>query len=437
MKMKFIVPLILCGSAWFLAESEAQESLSAKANAQAQAVSLDSLVAEALEKNPELNFYKAEIAVAKGERRQAGTYPNPEVSGDLGRKRATGGGLSAEGMAWSVSVQQPFEYPGRLALRKAVANRQIELAELGYTQFQAALAARVRTVGYGLGVAQQKAAAAQQVAQRGQELAEVILQRDPAGITPLLETRIIEGSVIVAKRRAALTTRDAQIALYELNQLRGAPLASPVVVTSSELKFPEPLPVEALVLTARSNNFEIRSREVELAQQGLRVDLSKNERWPTVTVGPFYSQEKASETERVVGVGVSMPLPLWNRNTGNIETSKARAQQAEASFFVTLRQVERDVRERAAAYNAFVDQMSFWRTNALDQLREAAELGDRHYRLGSLPVATYVELQEKYIEATEAILDTQREALESRQQLELLTGVSPKPVATPNKEEPK
>ena len=428
---------MLCGSALLVAESIAQENLPAKTNAQVQAVSLDTLVAEALEKNPELNFYKAEIAVAKGERRQAGTYPNPEVSGDMGRKRATGSGLSAEGMAWSVSVQQPFEYPGRLALRKAVANRQIDLAELGYAQFQAALAARVRTVGYGLGVAQQKAAAAQQVAQRGQELAEVIVQRDPAGITPLLETRIIEGSVIVAKRRAALATRDAQIALYELNQLRGAPLSAPIVVTSSDLKFPEPLSVEFLVSTARTNNFEVRSREVELAQQGLRVDLSKNERWPTVTVGPFYSQEKASETERTVGVGLSMPLPLWNRNTGSIEAAKARAQQAEASFFVTLRQVERDVRERAAAYNAFVDQMSFWRTNALDQLREAAELGDRHYRLGSLPVATYVELQEKYIEATEAILDTQREALESRQQLELLTGTAAKPAPVPNKEEPK
>ncbi len=437
MKVNSIVPVMLCGSVLLAAESMAQESLSAKTNVQAQAVSLDALVAEALEKNPELNFYKAEIAVAKGERRQAGTYPNPEVSGDVGRKRVTGGGLSAEGMAWSVSIQQPFEYPGRLALRKAVANRQIDLAELGYSQFQAALAARVRTVGYGLGVAQQKSAAAQQVAQRGQELAEVIVQRDPAGITPLLETRIIEGSVIVAKRRAALATRDAQIALYELNQLRGAPLSSPVVVTSSELKFPEPVPVESLVMMARTNNFEVRSREVELAQQGLRVDLSKNERWPTVTVGPFYSQEKAAETERVVGVGVSMPLPLWNRNIGNIEASKARAQQAEASFFMTLRQVERDVRERAAAYNAFVDQMSFWRTNALDQLREAAELGDRHYRLGSLPVATYVELQEKYIEATEAILDTQREALESRQQLELLTGVPTKPATATKKEEPK
>ena len=437
MKMKLIVPLILCGSLVWVAESVAQESLSAKTNAQAQAVSLDALVAEALEKNPELNFYKAEIAAAKGERRQAGTYPNPEVNTEIGRKRTTGSGLSAEGMAWSVSVQQPFEYPGRLALRKAVANRQIDLAELGYAQFQAALAARVRAVGYGLAVAQQKAAAAQQVAQRGQELAEVIVQRDPAGITPLLETRIIEGSVIVAKRRAALATRDAQIALYELNQLRGAPLSSPVVVASSELKFPEPVPVESLVMTARTNNFEIRSREVELAQQGLRVDLSKNERWPTVTAGPFYSQEKAAETERIMGLGISMPLPLWNRNTGNIEAGRARVQQAEAAFFVTLRQVERDVRERAAAYNAFVDQMSFWRTNALDQLREAAELGDRHYRLGSLPVATYVELQEKYIEATEAILDTQREALESRQQLELLTGVLPKGATATRKEEAK
>ncbi|MEO6182415.1 MAG: TolC family protein, partial [Verrucomicrobiota bacterium] len=103
-------------------------------------VALDSLVQEALEKNPELNFYKSEIAAAKGERRTAGAYPNPELSADVGRKRVSGGGLSSEGTAWSVSVQQPFEYPGRIGLRKAIANRQIELAEIGYGQFKAALA---------------------------------------------------------------------------------------------------------------------------------------------------------------------------------------------------------------------------------------------------------------------------------------------------------
>jgi cobalt-zinc-cadmium efflux system outer membrane protein len=116
------------------------ESGAAKTNV----VSLDALVAEVLERNPEVNFYKAEIAAAKGARRTAGTMANPELSSQIGVKRAqdTGTGLSGEGLAWSVSVLQTFEYPGRLALRKAIANRQIEAAQLGYEQFRAALVAK-------------------------------------------------------------------------------------------------------------------------------------------------------------------------------------------------------------------------------------------------------------------------------------------------------
>lgn len=385
-------------------------------------VTLEALVAEALQKNPEANFYQSEIAAAKGERRAAGTYPNPEVSGDIGRKRVTGGGLAAEGTAWSVSVMQPFEYPGRLALRKAIANRQIELAEAGYAQFWAALSARVRTLGYTLLIAQQKAEAAQQVAARGQELAEILVQRDPAGVTPLLETRIIEASVIVSKRQAAEATKEAQVALFELNQLRGAPLADPIRIAETNLQFRPALPVGELVAAARTNNFEVRTRQIELAQQGLRLDLSKSERWPTVSAGPSYSEENAGDKERVIGLGISMPLPLWNRNQGDIQTAKSRQQQAETSLLLAQREAERALREQVAAYDALLRQMSFWRPDTLQQLREAAELADRHYRLGAVPVSTYVELQKEYLEALEAILDTQKEALEARQQIDLLAG---------------
>ncbi|HEV8712916.1 MAG TPA: transporter, partial [Candidatus Binatia bacterium] len=55
--------------------------------------------------------------------------------------------------------------------------------------------------------------------------------------------------------------------------------------------------------------------------------------------------------------------------------------------------------------------------------RKAAELADRHYRLGAVPIAAYVELQKQYLEAIEALLDTRREALDAGQQLELLTGL--------------
>ena len=83
---------------------------------------LDALVAETLERNPELKFYEAEIAAAKGGRKTAGLLANPELSGGVGNKTIRGGGVNAEGVAWSVSVLQPFEWPGRLGLRKAIAN---------------------------------------------------------------------------------------------------------------------------------------------------------------------------------------------------------------------------------------------------------------------------------------------------------------------------
>lgn len=116
------------------------------------AVTLDALVGEALENNPELNFYRAEIIAAKAGRKTAGLLPNPELSGSVGHKTARdrSSSLSAEGVAWSASVMQPFEWPGRIGLRKAIANREIELADLGYERFKIALAARMRVLAYGL-----------------------------------------------------------------------------------------------------------------------------------------------------------------------------------------------------------------------------------------------------------------------------------------------
>jgi cobalt-zinc-cadmium efflux system outer membrane protein len=68
--------------------------------------------------------------------------------------------------------------------------------------------------------------------------------------------------------------------------------------------------------------------------------------------------------------------------------------------------------------------MAKWRPDSAQHFKEAAEVADRHYRLGAVPIATYVELQKQYLEAVEALLDTKTEALEAGQQLELLTGLS-------------
>jgi len=422
-----------------VAPVNAADGVSAATNSPAvtNQVSLDDLVKEALEKNPELRFYEAEIQAAKAGRKTAGLLDNPELSGSAGSKTVRGSGLSAEGVAWSVSVVQPFEWPGRIGLRKAIANRDIALAELGLERFRVALGARVRTLGYGLFAAQEKAAAAQEVAERFKALREVLVQRDPAGLTPLLETRVIEATELNSQRKASEAVLASQSALLELNQLRGASPDAGLSVGQTHLVFRPVESKDTLIALARTNNFEVRVRAIELAQQGFRVDLAKNERYPAISVGPSFSEERAGDRERIIGVGVSLPLPLWNRNTGNLEAAKARQVQAETSFYVTQREMERRVIEAALTYETKLREMARWRPDSVQHFREAAEIADRHYRLGAVPISTYVELQKQYLEAAEGLLDTKKEALEAAQNLELLTGLKLPLSGTTPKEETK
>lgn len=387
-------------------------------------VSIEELVDDTLRNNPELAFYEAEIAAARGERRQAGAWQNPEFSTEIGRKRVQGD-MAAEGTVWALSAAQTFEWPGRVSLRKAIANQQIQLAQLGLEQFRTALAGQVRQKAYAVFAAQRRAAAAQEVATRGEELVATLVQREPAGITPLLETRAIEASVIKLKREVVEASKDAKSSLFELNQLRGRPVGETLIIAEPTLSFPEVPSAGELIRQAARGNFQLKQREVELTQQGFRVRLAENEVWPSITVGPQISQEKAgNERESQVSIGVSLPLPLWNRNQGNIQTAKARQLQAEATLRVQQREVERRIREQLATYEVNRRELTRLNPQVVEQLREAAVLADRHYRLGAVPLATYLEVQESYLEALEAIYATQADALTATTEIQVLTGGS-------------
>ena len=384
---------------------------------------LEALVAEVVERNPELNFYRAEIAASRGERRTVAAWANPELSASLGKKQVRGSGMSDEGLAWSVSVQQTIEWPGRIPLRKAIANHQVQLAELGLAQFKSALGARTRALAYAALAAQEKEAVAQEVAVRFEHLREVLVQRDPAGLTPLLEMRIIEATELTLKRKSSEAALAAQAAMIELNQLRGAAWTDTLKLAPASLAITNAPTLDALLAATRTNNFDLLMRQSEVEQQGYKVSLARKDGYPAFTVGPYFSQERAGDREQQAGVAVSLPLPLWSRSKGGVEVAEARQRQAETSLVVLQREIERKVVAASLTYETKLREMTKWRADSLLEFRKAAEMADRHYRLGAVPIATYVELQKQYLEAVEALLDTKREALEAGQELQLLTGL--------------
>lgn len=383
------------------------------------------LVQQILASHPELKLYEAELAAARAGVRAAGSPADPELSLEFGRRRVSdsAGVLAGEGGTWGASLTQSFEWPGRLALRKAVANRQVELAELGLARFKTALEARASALAYGLHAANTKAAAAREVADRFAALKETFLARDPAGITPVLETRVIEAAELTVQRRATEAALAARRALAELNQLRGVPLDTPLAGATARLAFHAPPETAELFAAARANNFEYRARRLELEQQGLMVRLARHERYPSISVSPYYEQARAGEKETNYGIGVSVPLPLTERSRRGVDVAEARERQAGMAVVLAERELERELLAASETFAAKAAEVARWTPDTVARFREAAELADRHYRLGAVPIGTYVELQQGYLDAVESLLDTEREALEAGFRLQELTGL--------------
>lgn len=384
------------------------------------------LVDEALQHNPELQYFQAELDAARSVERRAGRLAHPEVSGSVGRKRAEdpGGRLAGEGTAWSVGVMQTFEWPGRIGLRKAIANQDVLLAELGLARFKQAVASRVRGQFQALSAGVEKARVAREVADRYRALREVLVQRDPSGITPQLELRILEATEITLRRRASESELAAHNARSSLNLLLGRPAESALNASTSVVDLPVPPPRESLLAAAQTNNFDLRLRTAELQQQSFRVSLTQNERWPAIKVGPQFSQENANGQDSILGLGITFPLPLWRNNSANVEAAHSRHAQAEALLNSARREVERKVIAAAQAYEAKRAELALWQPNSVATFAEAAELADRHYRLAAVPATTYVELQKQYLEAVETLLETRREAILAASEIEELTGIS-------------
>jgi outer membrane protein, heavy metal efflux system len=386
--------------------------------------SIASLVAEAYQKNPNVRFYEQEIAAARGERHTAGTWPNPDLSGQIGGKvyNSLGGQYLGTGPVWTVSLTETLEFPGRVSLRKAIADKQIALARIGLEQFRLSLRNQIELLCYRLLAAQDRATAAREVAQRFHDLIAVLVQREPAGPSPLVEMRILEGSAATLNRRATQAQIELESVKFELNLLRGVSMNLPVEVARQNVNLPTLPGSGQLVARAGERNFDLQTRRTELERQGIRLRLVQNEQWPSVKLGPYTAGEHVVDSKREVGLSLSMPLPFWDQVRGTEDVARARLNQAEVSLDTARRDVERKIITAAESYKKELKKLGENTPQLLGQLRDAAKLADDNYRLGVLPISTYTEIQSQYLEGIDAVLNSRLDALRNLADLEYLSG---------------
>lgn len=389
------------------------------------ALSIDALAAEVVTGNPERQFLARQISQAQTGVAVAGRLADPEISVDFGEKRTDGpftGQRLGDGPAFAVSILQPIEFNGRIPLRKAIAQGNVTLARLGLAQFDATLAGRARSLGYRLFAAGERADAAATMAGRMRSLAAVLVARDPAGPAPRLEAAVLEASAINAERIAAEAQASYNAILYELNGLRGQPFPARLRIVRPPTA-PPPLPdVTVLADRLEDGNFELLALKAQLGQQGLSVRLAEKSRVGAISIGPYLTRERGDVRDTIFGVRAQTTIPLWNRQEGEVAAAESRAAQGEAALIATRRRLQANLYADAALYRARSEALAKWPGDVPQRFAEAAVEADRAYRLGAVPLATYVQMQTGWLDAMSAVLDTRAGLWETRENIRILTG---------------
>lgn len=382
---------------------------------------IEEMVTTALAHNAELKAYEAEVLAARGQRTQAGFFKNPEVSTEIGARevRDDSNILQGNGTTFSISVTQTFEFPGKGSLRKAIANKNIEIAELGLEQFRLALAGRVRVLAYEYLAASTEYTATQEASTINQKLASSLEQSEATGAKQTLDRRLLTASLAEFQRSIRETATKREEALSELTVLLGLPsgvslpIRSPLALPKAKLNRNE------LALSAQQANPLLKIRRAELEKASREVTAARIEVAPDFAVGPFFSRDVAGDTEQNIGASISARIPVWDWNVGNIATAKARQAQTDALRVQAERQLDHAVIRQARIYGLIRTQIANTPTGSWS---ETYQLADQQYRAGAIDVWRYIEVQKASLAsqqiANEAILDAWRTWLD----LNLLTG---------------
>jgi outer membrane protein, heavy metal efflux system len=385
---------------------------------------IEQLVAQALANNAELRVFEAEVAVAKGQRTQAGFFKNPEISTEIGARevRDSENVLQGNGTTFSIAVMQTFEFPGKGTLRKAIANRNIEIAELGLEQFRLALAGQVRLLSYEHLAAVAEAEAAESVYRQSNELSSQLGSQTGFGARQQIEIRLIQASLVelgVAIKEASQRREETRT---KLNALLGLPQSLPLRIGGTLVPPRSHLDAKALVFAAQEYNPLLRIRRRELERSVRELSAARLDIAPDFAIGPFFSREVAGDTEQNIGATISATVPLWDWNIGNIQSAKARRDAAEASRVKAERDVEAEILSRLRAYELTQRQLGMTPSGLLQNVREASELAETQFRNGSINAQLYLDAQSAYLSALRASQNAVLDAWRTLLDLNLLTG---------------
>ena len=368
--------------------------------------------------NPDINALAADIAYARGELTAATAWQNPEVSFTPGFKSVRN--PSETQFHGDFGLAQTFEWPGKRALRRALAEKNVAVRKLALAGFRSQLTVQVRHAYFALLAAREVIALREQRVTLAGSFVAAARKKVEGGFAPEFEATKAEVEVVSAQKLLREAQARQAAAVVMLNTLMGRKPTEQLVV-SGTLTGPIPLPVQsALLEQALARNPAVKIQEAEVERTGLSLQVVRQSRLPDFKVGP---QVEYTPDEQIVGLGVSLPLPFWDNKQGEIAMATAGQEKALAELEKLSREILRDVITASQNLTAAQDSLAYYSPALRDKLKTALVAAAQGYAEGRTPLLLYLESQRTYFDTQADYLETLLKIFEARAELESALGV--------------
>jgi len=376
-------------------------------------ITLNQALDFALNANPEIAVALREREAIEGVKLQAATRPNPTVSTLVEDTRSAT-------RQTTVSVEQPFELGDKRTTRMKAADVRYDAATAGFELKKADIHANVIAAFYDVLAAQERQKIAQSSLEIARQARDAASKRVQAGkISPVEETksRVAESGAMIEANQAASTLTSAR---KRLTALWGNPFPR-FNRAEGQVETIRAIPLLADLTALLDNAPAIKSARLEIDARQAQANIEKTRQTPDLTVSVGARRNDELNLNQAV-LGLSIPIPVFDRNQGNLQEALSRTDKARDQLAALRIQLETQLAEAYERLNSARQSVRTLQDEILPGAQSAFDAASQGFAFGKFNFLDVLDAQRTLFQAKSQYISALSEAHQAEADIERILG---------------
>lgn len=373
---------------------------------------LASLESIALRQHPTILRAQQQVAAARGRFQQAGLPPNPVLqyqSEEIGNEGGSG--------LHSVRVSQQFITANKLGIAQQVQSQQVAQLSAELRRAELRVLTDLRVAFAQALIAQHRVELANQIVQLSEQSvksAELLIQAQEISRVALLQAQVEAEQARIAADNAATMLQARRRTLAAAAAMESVPSGDLIGELEAGL---QERPWETTLEELATQSPELMAAGSQLNRARWALHLACAQVTPNVTAQLGVGVDAVSDDTYAI-LGVSVPLPIRNRNQGNIRAARAEVTSASASIEQTALDLESRLADAVGRYEAARQRYERLRDNVLPGAEETFELSKTAFDAGESNYLTLLTTQRTLVTTQLQLLDALGQARQAAAEID-------------------